>query len=247
VDKLISQQCLIKLEKSDLKKQEKGIAYRIVEELGVIDRKSMNREIDNLDIESRRKLKKYGIIIGKYSIYINNVLKPQYTSIIPGLWLIYNKINLKLEEIKNQINALPKPGITSCNINKKVFKNLYKYSGYKVLGNYVVRIDILERLDRIIYENIKNNKNRNQFHINDKMISLLGTSAQELKNLLNNLGYIIKKDDDDPKKIIWFADIKKTRKLYTQKKSYRLNPSKSKNGIFKDTDIKKLKDKLSNI
>ena len=49
----------------------------------------MNREIDNLDIESRRKLKKYGIIIGKYSIYINNVLKPQYTSIIPGLWLIY--------------------------------------------------------------------------------------------------------------------------------------------------------------
>ena len=238
---------LIKLEKSDLKKQEKGIAYRIVEELGVIDRKSMNREIDNLDTESRRKLKKYGIIIGKYSIYINNVLKPQYTSIIPGLWLIYNKINLKLEEIKNQINALPKPGITSCNINKKVFKNLYKYSGYKVLGNYAVRIDILERLDRIIYENIKNNKNRNQFHINDKMISLLGTSAQELKNLLNNLGYIIKKDDDDPKKIIWFADIKKTRKLYTQKKSYRVNPSKSKNGIFKDTDIKKLKDKLSNI
>ena len=33
------------------------------------------------------------------------------------------------------------------------------------------------------------------------MISLLGTSAQELKNLLNNLGYIIKKDDDDPKKL----------------------------------------------
>ena len=238
---------LIKLEKSDLRNQEKGIAYRIAEELGVIDRKSMNKEIDNLDIESRRKLKKYGIIIGKYSIYINNALKPQYTSIIPCLWLIYNKINLKLEEIKSQINALPKPGITSCTINKEVFKNLYKYSGYKVLGNYAVRIDILERLDKIIYENIKNNKNRNQFHINDKMISLLGTSAQELKKLLNNLGYIIKKDDDDAKKIIWFADIKKTRKLYTQKKSYRKNPSESKNGIFKDTDIKKLKDKLSNI
>ena len=238
---------LIKLEKSDLRKQEKGIAYRIVEELGIIDRKNMNKEIDNLDIESRRKLKKYGIIIGKYSIYINNVLKPQYTSIIPGLWLIYNKLNLKLEEIKSQINALPKPGITSCNTNKKIFKNLYKYSGYKVLGSYAVRIDILERLDKIIYENIKNNKNRNQFHINDKMISLLGTSAQELKNLLNNLGYIIKKDDDDAKKIIWFADIKKTRKLYTQKNSYKINSSKSKNGIFKDTDIKKLKDKLSNI
>ena len=78
------------------------------------------------------------------------------------------------------------------------------------------------------------------------MISLLGTSAQELKKLLNNLGYIIKKDDDDEKKIIWFADIKKTRKLYTQKKSHKKNPSDSKNSIFKDTDIRKLKDKLSN-
>ena len=45
----------------------------------------------------------------------------------------------------------------------------------------LVRIDILERLDKIIYEDIKNNKNKNQFHINDKMISLLGTSSNELK------------------------------------------------------------------
>ena len=30
-----------------------NLAYRIVEELGVIDRKNMNREIDDLDIESK--------------------------------------------------------------------------------------------------------------------------------------------------------------------------------------------------
>ena len=107
---------LIRLEGSNLKYQEKGIAYRIAEELGSIDRKRMNTEINNLDLESRRNLKKYGIIIGKYSIYIKNALKPQYTSILPGLWLIYHKEKLNLEGIKNQINALPKPGITSCTI-----------------------------------------------------------------------------------------------------------------------------------
>ena len=236
---------LIRLEGSNLKYQEKGIAYRIAEELGSIDRKRMNTEINNLDLESRRNLKKYGIIIGKYSIYIKNALKPQYTSILPGLWLIYHKEKLNLERIKNQINALPKPGITSCIINKEVFKNLYKYCGYKVLGNYAVRIDILERLDKIIYETIKENKNKNQFIINDQMISLLGTSSNELKQLLNELGYLIKKEDDDTRKIIWFADIKKTRKLYTEKKRSKFKSNKSKNGIFKDTDIKSLKDKLS--
>ena len=236
---------LIRLEDSNLKYQEKGIAYRIVEELGSIDRKKMNKEINSLDLDSRRNLKKYGIIIGKYSIYIKNALKPQYTSILPGLWLIYHKENLNLERIKIQINSLPKPGITSCIINTMVFKNLYKYCGYKVLGSNAVRIDILERLDKMIYETIKENKNKNQFLINDQMISLLGTSPNELKQLLKELGYLIKKEDDDAKKIIWFADIKKTRKLYTEKKRSKSQSNKSKNGIFKDTDIKSLKDKLS--
>ena len=53
-------------------------------------------------------LKKYGVIIGKYSSYKANVLKPKYTAILPGLWLIYKK-KLNFDEIKNQINALPKP------------------------------------------------------------------------------------------------------------------------------------------
>ena len=72
---------LIRLEKSDLKKQEKGIAYRIVEELGVIDRKNMNREIDNLDIESRRKLKNMVLLLVNtlfiLIMYLNHNI-PQY-------------------------------------------------------------------------------------------------------------------------------------------------------------------------
>ena len=235
---------LVRLENSDLKNQEKGFAYRMFEELGIIDRKSVNKEIENLSLESRRRLKKYGVIIGKYSSYIANVLKPKYTAILPGLWLIYNK-NFSIDEMKYQINALPKAGITSCKVNTKIVKNLYKYSGYKVVNEYAIRIDILERLDKLIYENIKKHRNKNQFFISDQMISLLGTSALELKKILNSLGYIIKKNDEDIKKIIWYVDFKKTRKLYTQKKSYEDVNYSNKNAIFKNTDVKKLKDILS--
>ena len=235
---------LVKLENSDLKNQEKGFAYRMFEELGIIDRKSVNKEIDTLTLEARRKLKKYGIIIGKYSVYMANVQKPQYSSILPGLWLIYNK-NFSIDEMRDQINALPKPGITSCKVDTNILKNLYKCSGYKVIDEFAIRIDILERLDKLIYENIKKNKNKNQFFISNQMISLLGTSAFELKKILNNLGYIIKKNDEDAEKIIWYVNFKKTRKLYTQKKQYEESNYSNKNAIFKNTDIKKLKDRLS--
>ena len=48
------------------------------------------------------------------------------------------------------------------------------------------RLENLDNLD-VIYENIKKHRNKNQFFISDQMISLLGTSALELKKILNTL------------------------------------------------------------
>ena len=73
------------------------------------------------------------------------------------------------------------------------------------------------------------------------MVSLLGTSLLQLKDILIGLGYIIKKDDKDCKKIIWFANIKKTRKLYKKNKSKNV---KSKNTFFTDSDLEKIKNKF---
>tara|TARA_B100000029_G_scaffold354937_1_gene347768 strand:+ start:767 stop:3304 length:2538 start_codon:yes stop_codon:yes gene_type:complete len=226
---------------SYLANSERGLAYRLIGELGVINRKDVDKEVDELNPESRRKLKKYGIKIGKYSVYISHVLKPQYTHFLPALWLNFHKDNMKNYDIKEQLDMLPKPGITSCNVHKKISPKLYKCSGYKIINNCAVRIDILERLDKIIYKNIQINKNKNQFSITDQMVSLLGTSLLQLKDILIGLGYIIKKEDKDCKKIIWFANIKKTRKLY--KKNISKNV-KSKNTFFTDSDLEKIRDKF---
>ena len=74
------------------------------------------------------------------------------------------------------------------------------------------------------------------------MVSLLGTSLLQLKDILISLGYIIKKEDTDCKKIVWLANIKKTRKLYKKDKSKNI---KSKNSFFTDTDLKKIREKFS--
>ena len=225
-----------------LANEERGLAYRLIEELGIINRKDVDKEVDELNPESRRKLKRYGIKIGKYSVYISHALKPQYTYFLPALWLNFHKNNLKNYDIKSQLDMLPKPGITSCKVDNKILPKLYKYSGYKIINDYAVRIDILERLDKVIYENIKINENKNQFSITDQMISLLGTSLLQLKDMLLGLGYIIKKDDSDCKKIIWLANIKKTRRLYKKDRSKNV---KSKNNFFTDTDLKKIREKFS--
>ena len=74
------------------------------------------------------------------------------------------------------------------------------------------------------------------------MVSILGTSLSQMKDILNGLGYIIKKDDKNIKNIIWLADLKRTRTLYSQKKSRKVKIRN--NNIFSDSDLIKLKEKF---
>ena len=74
------------------------------------------------------------------------------------------------------------------------------------------------------------------------MVSILGTSLSQMKDILNGLGYTIKKDDKNIKNIIWLADIKRTRTLYSQKKSRKVKIRN--NNIFSDSDLIKLKEKF---
>ena len=123
----------------------------------------------------------------------------------------------------------------------QIFYNPDSEKTYEFSENSTVN-DQENQLDETIYENIKINKNKNQFSITDQMVSLLGTSLLQLKNMLLGLGYIIKKDDSDCKKIIWLANIKKTRRLYKKDKSKNV---KSINNFFNDTDLKKIRQKFS--
>ena len=233
---------LYKLKNADeLKGNTKGFAYRISEELGTLDRRSVEKDLKILDTKSRQALKKYGIKIGKYSIYVSSALKPGYGKLLAPLWLIYNSKNLTILSMQEQINSLPKPGITSSKIDKKVTKKLYKYAGYKILGNYVVRTDILERLDKLIFDNIKLNNQKGEFVVNNAMISLLGSSLTRLEAILKTLGYSKKKNE---KSNLWLRKIKKQKKITFKNKNKKNLSKKDGNKFFNKDDLIKLKERL---
>ena len=248
---------ILSLENTDnLSPGAKGIAFRLLEELGLIRRNKIENEIKILYQKSRQELRKMGVKIGKFSIFFPATVKPKATELLISLWINFSEKNYNQNDIKLIRENLPKPGITSCALNQNISHEIYKVLGYLVIGKMVIRADIIERLDKIIYNEIDKDSKDKSFLVSDEMISLLGCSRENMKLIIKDLGFIknnkkICKPDDngiiseDPE--IWYkkkynygASIKKKSKKF-KKKSERKTAS---NFFAENNDLKKLKERL---
>ena len=54
----------------------RGIAFRLVENLGILERREVLEEVRGLDQEARAGLRRHGVRFGAYHIYIPALLKP---------------------------------------------------------------------------------------------------------------------------------------------------------------------------
>ena len=64
----------------------RGIAFQLVEALGVLERTKISAEMKDLDQPSRAMLRKYGVRFGAYHIYFPQLLKPAARSLASLLW-----------------------------------------------------------------------------------------------------------------------------------------------------------------
>ena len=227
-----------------------------MEEFGLIRRNKIENEIKILDQKSRQELRKMGVKIGKFSIFLPATVKPKATELLVSLWINYSEKNYNQKDISLIRENLPKPGITSCTLNENISHEIYKVLGYLVIGKVVIRADIIERLDKIIYNEIDKDKKDKSFLVTDEMISLLGCSRENMKQIIKDLGFIKnnkKKCETNNNGIIsespevWYkkkynygANIqKKSRKF--KKKSEK---EKASNFFAENNDLKKLKERL---
>jgi len=239
----------------------KGVAYRLTEELGLIKRKNVETEIKLLDQKSRQELRGLGVRIGKFSIFFPATVKPKATEILVSLWINFSEKNYNVSDIKKIRESLPRPGVTSCKTNNNISYEIYKVLGYLVFGKMVIRADIIERLDKIIYAEIDKDKKYRSFMITDEMISLLGCSKENIKFIIKYLGFEINKkkqsalsgdlDKNDKSheksEIKYWYTKKYNHHKQNQKKSRLINPKdKSKNSnIFSENEgLKNLKERL---
>ncbi len=182
----------------DITGMARGVAYQLVEALGVLERQKVSEEIKSLDQPARATLRKYGVRFGAYHLYLPALLKPAPRALATQLYALkHESPDVKGVDTLAQIAG---SGRTSIPFDKEIPKNLYRMSGYRVCGERAVRVDILERLADLIRpamawrEGMPGEKplgyfDGKGFTVTPAMTSLTGASGEDFASILRSLGY----------------------------------------------------------
>ena len=126
----------------------RGIAFQLVEALGVLERTKIAAEMKDLDQASRAALRKYGVRFGAYHIYVPALLKPAARALAALLWA-EKQDNVDMSALSGA-QHLASSGRTSFPVDKALPRDAYRVLGYRQSGERAVRVDILERLADLI-------------------------------------------------------------------------------------------------
>ncbi|MGD9740558.1 MAG: helicase-related protein [Bauldia sp.] len=177
----------------------RGVAFRVSEQLGVVERPEIAEDIRGLDQDMRASLRKLGIRFGAHHIYVPQLLKPHPSGLLAILWGLKNG-GLDTPGIA-EIPALSAAGRTTIPVDDTFPKALYRVVGYRVAGPRAIRIDILERLADLIRPLLAWRPTAENatpppgvapgggFTVIPAMTSLLGTSGEDFAAVLKSLGY----------------------------------------------------------
>ncbi|MGE0565532.1 MAG: helicase, partial [Pseudolabrys sp.] len=176
----------------------RGIAFQLVEALGVLERQKVAAEVKGLDQPARATLRKYGVRFGAYHIYLPLLLKPAPRSLATQLWALKNE-RPDVQGVDDLLH-LAASGRTSIPVGKDAAKPLYRTAGYRVCGERAVRVDILERLADLIRPALAWREGMNGekpagafdgrgFTVTGAMTSLTGASGEDFASILRSLGY----------------------------------------------------------
>jgi ATP-dependent RNA helicase SUPV3L1/SUV3 len=189
----------------------RGIAFQLIEALGVLERHRVAEEVKGLDQPARATLRKYGVRFGAYHIYVPQLLKPAPRALATQLFAL-KQDNPEVPGLED-IQHLAASGRTSIPVNKEIPKPLYRAAGYRVCGERAVRVDILERLADLIRPALAWRENApgikppgaldgTGFTVTVGMTSLVGSSGEDFASILRALGYRMERRPKPPEPLV---------------------------------------------
>jgi ATP-dependent RNA helicase SUPV3L1/SUV3 len=179
----------------------RGVAFQLVEALGVLDRQKVADEVKGLQQPERASLRKYGVRFGAYHIYVPALLKPMPRALAAQLFaLAHDGAQKGLDDLLHLAGS----GRTSIPVNHEIDAGLYRTAGYRVCGERAVRVDILERLADLIRPALAWREGATGvrpaaafpgggFTVVTGMTSLIGASGEDFASILRSLGYRIER------------------------------------------------------
>jgi ATP-dependent RNA helicase SUPV3L1/SUV3 len=187
----------------------RGIAFQLIEALGVLERAKIAAEMKDLDQPSRAALRKYGVRFGAYHIYVPPLLKPAARALASLLWA--QKLDNVDMSALSGAQHLASSGRTSFPVDKLLNRDAYRVLGYRQCGERAVRVDILERLADLIRpalswrEGSLGEKPNGAFDgrgfvVTQAMTSLTGSAGEDFASILRALGYRMERRVPPPPK-----------------------------------------------
>lgn len=156
----------------------RGIAYQVYEALGTLPSSKVADMVKELDDDGRRQLALHGIRLGVDMIYMADLLKPAQISAKALLWSIYNQ--------DFPVSGPPPAGRVNIDHVEGVADAYWLATGYRRLGNRVMRVDMAERLSAVIRAGARAGK----FQISEEMMSLAGATRDQMMAILLDLNYL---------------------------------------------------------
>jgi ATP-dependent RNA helicase SUPV3L1/SUV3 len=175
----------------------RGVAFRLVENFGLINRRDIADDIKALDQEARGALRRLGVRFGAYHVFLPALLKPAPAGLVTLLWALKNDGKDK-PGFGDLVNALA-AGRTSVVVDAEFDREFYKLAGFRLLGRRAVRVDILERVADLIRPALAwkpgvgtrpdGAYDGSAFLVTPQMMSILGANANDIEEILKALGY----------------------------------------------------------
>ncbi len=180
----------------------RGIAFQLIEALGVLERSKISAEMKDLDQPSRASLRKYGVRFGAYHIFLPALLKPAARGLASLLWAL-KRDNVDWSALTGA-QHLAASGRTSFPADKALDQDVYRTLGYKLCADRAVRVDILERLADLIRPALSWRPGATgdkpagafdgrSFVATQAMTSLTGSAGDDFASILKALGYRMEK------------------------------------------------------
>jgi ATP-dependent RNA helicase SUPV3L1/SUV3 len=155
----------------------RGIAFRLVESLGILPRSEIADEVKALDQEGRGSLRRHGVRFGQFSVFMPALLKPAPTRLRLILW--------SLAEGFDEFPEAPPAGLVTMPAVRGAPRGYYSRAGYRLAGDRAIRIDMLERLADML----RAQDARAGFEASPEMLSITGLSLDQFARLMAGLGY----------------------------------------------------------
>jgi ATP-dependent RNA helicase SUPV3L1/SUV3 len=156
----------------------RGIAFRLVEALGVLPRGEISDDVKALDQDGRAGLRKHGVRFGQYTVFLPLLLKPAPTRLRLVLWSLAQGLEVFPEA--------PPPGLVTVPAVAGAPAGYYPRAGYRLAGERAIRIDMLERLADMI----RNLDARAGFEATPDMLSITGLGLEQFARLMQGMGYV---------------------------------------------------------